>query len=173
MRLAAVATDLTTLRVDAVVNAANERLAGGGGVDGAIHRSAGRAALAAACRELGGCPTGQVRVTPGFALWARWIIHAVGPVWRGGANGEDAALASCYREALAAADRLGARTIAFPAISTGIYGFPAERAADIAVGTLADSRPEQVELALLVAYDRRTLEHYRARLGHAAAPARP
>lgn len=172
MRLAAIATDLTTLRVDAVVNAANERLAGGGGVDGAIHRAAGHAALSRACRELVGCPTGEVRVTPGFALPARWIIHAVGPVWHGGAHGEDEALASCYREAVAAADRLGARTVAFPAISTGVYGFPADRAAAIAVGTLAEARPALVELALLVAYDRRTLKHYRARLGRAAAPAR-
>jgi O-acetyl-ADP-ribose deacetylase (regulator of RNase III) len=164
MRLAAVATDITTLRVDAVVNAANERLAGGGGVDGAIHRAAGRAELARACREIGGCPTGQVRVTPGFALRARWIIHAVGPVWRGGGHGEDEALASCYREAVAAADRLGAKTVAFPAISTGIFGFPAERAADIAISTLLASPTCSLELAILVAYDRRTFACYRAKL---------
>lgn len=173
MRLAVVATDLTTLRVDAIVNAANERLAGGGGVDGAIHRAAGRADLARACRALGGCPTGQVRVTPGFALQARWIIHAVGPVWRGGAHGEDGLLASCYREAVGAADRLGAATLAFPAISTGVFGFPAERAADIALGTLAGCRPRHVELAILVAFDRRMLEHYRRSLPGGAQEARP
>ncbi|MCZ2134142.1 MAG: O-acetyl-ADP-ribose deacetylase [Burkholderiales bacterium] len=128
--------DLTTLQVDAIVNAANETLLGGGGVDGAIHRTAGPELLAA-CRLLSGCRTGLAKITPGFRLPARWVIHAVGPIWHGGTHGEAALLASCYREALALAESVGAHSIAFPAISTGVYGYPKAAAADIAVRTVA------------------------------------
>lgn len=136
MRLEAVWMDITREKVDAIVNAANSRLAGGGGVDGAIHRAAGRAALSAACRAIGGCAPGDAVVTPGFALPARFVVHTVGPIWRGGGHGEDAILASCYRRALEVAAEVGARSVAFPAIATGVYGFPADRAAALAVGTL-------------------------------------
>ena len=135
-RLSIVVGDITALDVDAIVNAANSALAGGGGVDGAIHRAAGPE-LARACAAIGGCPTGEARTTPGFRLRASWVIHAVGPRWRDGKHGEDAALAGAYRYALAEATRVGAHTIALPAISTGIYGFPLERATGIAIRTTA------------------------------------
>jgi O-acetyl-ADP-ribose deacetylase len=150
--------DITTLEVDAIVNAANPSLLGGGGVDGAIHRAAGPSLLDA-CRPLGGCPTGQARTTPGFRLPARWVVHTVGPVWRGGGEGEETLLASCYRSSLAEADRIGARTLAFPAISTGIYGFPSARAAEIAVATLRET-PTRVERVTLVAFDTATARLY-------------
>src|SRR5687768_5162019 len=127
-----VQADITTLSMDAIVNAANSSLLGGGGVDGAIHRAAGPRLLEAT-RKIGGCPTGQARLTPGFDLPAKWVIHTVGPVWQGGHAGEDELLASCYRESLKLAASVGATTVAFPAISTGAYGFPLERAARIAV----------------------------------------
>ncbi len=150
--------DITTLEVDAIVNAANESLLGGGGVDGAIHRAAGPDLLAA-CRPLGGCPTGEARTTAGFRLPARWVIHTVGPVWRGGRHGEETLLASCYRRSLHEADRIGARTVAFPAISTGVYGFPAARAAEIAVASLRET-PTGVRRVTLVAFDASTAGLY-------------
>ncbi|ACL64215.1 Appr-1-p processing domain protein [Anaeromyxobacter dehalogenans 2CP-1] len=131
-RIALVQGDLTRLQVDAIVNAANASLLGGGGVDGAIHRAAGPE-LREACRALGGAHTGEAKITPGFRLPARHVIHAVGPVWQGGGAGEDAALASCYRASMRLAAEHGLRSIAFPAISTGAYGFPIKRATPIAV----------------------------------------
>ncbi|MEQ8602144.1 MAG: O-acetyl-ADP-ribose deacetylase [Marivibrio sp.] len=130
--------DITALEVDAIVNAANTQLKGGGGVDGAIHRAAGPKLLEA-CREIGGCPTGEARITPGFELPAQYVIHAVGPVWSGGDKGEDEALAGCYRQAMELAARHECRTVAFSAISCGVYGFPVDRAARIAVRTVAAS----------------------------------
>jgi O-acetyl-ADP-ribose deacetylase len=132
-RIELLVADITTLDVDAIVNAANSALSGGGGVDGAVHRAAGPELLAA-CREIGRCPTGEARITPGFRLPARWVIHAVGPVWRGGDSSEHDQLASCYRESLrlASIPEYGIRSIAFPSISTGAYGFPVDQAADIA-----------------------------------------
>ena len=135
--LRALQADITTLRLEAIVNAANSSLLGGGGVDGAIHRAAGPELLAA-CRAIGGCPTGEARITPGFRLPARHVIHTVGPVWHGGARGEPALLASCYRRSLALAVAHGITSLAFPAISTGIYGYPLNEAAAIAVATVRD-----------------------------------
>ncbi len=158
MRIEAVKGDITREPVDAIVNAANRSLLGGGGVDGAIHRAAGPQLLEA-CRSLGGCDTGDAKATPGFDLSARWVIHAVGPVYQGGESGEDELLASCYRRSLEVADELGARALAFPAISTGIYGYPKGAAAEIAVQTLRET-PTSVALAKLVAFDDATLSLY-------------
>lgn len=159
MRLHAWQGDITRLEVDAIVNAANGSLLGGGGVDGAIHRAAGPE-LVEACRTLGGCATGDAKVTAGFHLPARWVLHTVGPVWRGGEHGEAGILASCYRRCLELADELGVRTLAFPAISTGVYGFPKRLAAEIAVSTLRE-QPCTVDDVTLVAFDPETEATYR------------
>jgi O-acetyl-ADP-ribose deacetylase len=167
VEIEALQADITALDVDAIVNAANSSLLGGGGVDGAIHRAAGPELLDE-CRTLGGCPTGDAKATGGYRLPARWVIHAVGPRWRGGDRGEAELLASCYRRSLEVAGELGARSIAFPAISTGIYGYPPAEAAAIAVRALRDAAasPEPpVERALLVAFDPATLDLYERELG--------
>lgn len=155
--------DITTLDVDAVVNAANTELAEGSGVCGAIHHAAGPG-LAAECETLGGCSTGDAKATGGHDLPARWVIHAVGPVWHGGSDGEPELLASCYRRSIEVADGLGATSVAFPAISTGIYGFPRARAAEIAVDTLRSLSAATVTKVVLVAFDAETEELYRSLL---------
>jgi O-acetyl-ADP-ribose deacetylase (regulator of RNase III) len=160
----ALKADITTLDVDAIVNAANAALRGGGGVDGAIHRAAGPELLAA-CRALGGCPTGEARITPGFRLQARHVIHAVGPIWQGGGAGEAALLAGCYRAALALLRSVGGRSIAFPAISTGVYGYPAVAACGIAVATLREELAAHGPLDVIIAcFDDHTLALYEKEL---------
>lgn len=150
--------DITKRTVDAIVNAANSSLLGGGGVDGAIHRAAGPE-LVAACRQLHGCPTGSAKATPGFRLPAKWVFHAVGPVWNGGDRGEPEKLASCYRTCLELAREYGARSLAFPAISTGIYRFPRELAAEIAVRECSTGS-DHVERVEFVCFDEETAEIY-------------
>lgn len=153
--------DITTSHVDAIVNAANTTLLGGGGVDGAIHRAAGPK-LFAACVPLNGCPTGEARITPGFDLPAKWVIHTPGPVWHGGQHHEDERLAACYRNSLAVAAEQGCSTIDFPSLSTGVYGYPLESAATIAVREIRKwlrTQPATVRVRL-VAFDPRTAHAY-------------
>src|SRR6266566_1605164 len=161
-RLDVVVGDITTLAVDAIVNAANRSLLGGGGVDGAIHRAAGPELLAE-CRTLGGCETGSAKITRGYQLPAKHVIHAVGPVWHGGGSNEDDLLASCYRTALDLAASNHLASIAFPAISTGIYAFPADRAARIAVGTVASelsAAPRSISRVVFCCFSEQSAQHH-------------
>ena len=157
--------DITRLHVDAIVNAANQTLLGGSGVDGAIHRAAGPQLLEA-CRALGGCPTGEARITPGFDLPAQFVIHTVGPVWHGGDRGEAALLGSCYRESLALADAHHLQSVAFPAISTGNYGFPIEHATVIAIDSVREAltRAQSVDRVIFCCYSRSDLQIYQGLL---------
>ena len=160
-RVMVVEGDITKQKVEAIVNAANSSLLGGGGVDGAIHRAAGPR-LVEECRTLGGCPTGEAKITKGYNLPAKWVIHTVGPVWHGGARREDELLASCYRTSLELAVEMGIRTIAFPAISTGVYGFPLERATAIAVSEVRSflEKNPSLEKMVFVCFDEYTYECY-------------
>ena len=166
-RLELVLGDITAEDVDAIVNAANHTLLGGGGVDGAIHRAAGPE-LVEHCRTLGGCETGEAKITPGFNLTARWVIHTVGPVWHGGGHGEPELLASCYRESLARADEVEAETVAFPAISTGVFGYPIEAAASIAIETVRSTRTNVAEIRF-VAFNQETVDAYQSILDTSSA----
>lgn len=172
VRLHASQGDITQSPVDAIVNAANESLLGGGGVDGAIHRAAGPELLDA-CRKLHGCPTGQAKITPGFRLKAKFVIHTVGPVWHGGADDEPALLASCYRESLRLAAEHGCRSVAFPAISCGVYGYPAELAVPLAVFTVRDALPHFPSIGHVefVCFDRAMFDRYQRELANQDPPA--
>lgn len=160
-RVSIILGDITKIEVDAIVNAANNTLLGGGGVDGAIHRAAGPELLEE-CRQLNGCKTGETKITKGYKLPAKFVIHTVGPIWRGGNHNEDELLAACYRNSLQLASENGIRTIAFPSISTGAYGFPVERAAGIAMREIYRFLNEHsdIERVLMVCFDKKTMEAY-------------
>lgn len=166
--------DITRLAVDAIVNAANTSLLGGGGVDGAIHRAAGPALLEE-CRKIGGCPTGEARITKGYNLPARWVIHTVGPVWQGGQRREDDLLAGCYCNSLALARQNGVKTIAFPSISTGAYGFPIERACRIAVAQTKGFLEENtaIEKVIFVCFSRNDYDTYESAVREILGEANP
>jgi O-acetyl-ADP-ribose deacetylase (regulator of RNase III) len=157
--------DITKLKVDAIVNAANSTLLGGGGVDGAIHRAAGPKLLEE-CRTLKGCLTGEAKITKGYNLPAKFVIHTVGPIWNGGKHSEDLLLANCYKNSLKLAQKNGIKSIAFPAISTGVYGFPSDRAANIAVSTVREylEKDDSIEKIIFVCFDERTYQHYKTNL---------
>jgi len=164
-KLIAMLADITKIDVDAIVNAANRSLLGGGGVDGAIHHAAGPQ-LVEACRRLGGCETGEAKITPGFNLPAHYVIHTVGPVWHGGQYGEAGLLSNCYRNSLYLAEENGLKSIAFPSISTGVYGYPIDMAARIAVETVRSIDPDlkSVEEVIFCCFSRRALDVYQALL---------
>jgi len=167
-RLLVVSGDITEQQVDAIVNAANTSLLGGGGVDGAIHRAAGPELLRE-CRSLGGCEIGQVKITKGYSLPAKYVIHAVGPVWRGGKAGEDELLRSCYRNSLTLAEQNRVKSVAFPSISTGAYGFPIRRAAEIATSAVREylNGPTKIEEVIFVCFSKSDYDVYRSVLGSA------
>jgi O-acetyl-ADP-ribose deacetylase (regulator of RNase III) len=158
--------DITQQKVDAIVNAANESLLGGGGVDGAIHRAAGPLLLEE-CRALEGCPTGSAKITKGYRLPAKWVIHTVGPIWRGGGQGEDGLLAGCYQKSLELAVVTGIKSIAFPSISTGAYGFPLERASEIGSNEIQGflAKNDFIEKILMICFDSKTLQAYQEAFG--------